>query len=358
MRKLALLLMSAVALSGLAERAAAQSSVTIYGLIDAGIVRESGAVTGPLTKQTSGISNGSRLGFKGSEDLGAGWSALFLLENGFQGDTGALGQGGLLFGRQSYLGLKSTDVGTVTVGRQFTPHYNTLIMLDPFQVGLSGAAINIIPFTGNSSSRMDNSLLYVSPGFAGITGELAYAFGEVAGSSSVQSQWGAALAYANGPINARLGFHYRNNDTPTTKTSGARDTLLAIVYDFGVLKAHLGYGIDQGVNSSLIRNTANAYGNGAPIASTDSRDLLAGITMPFGVHTFLASYIRKDDKTVRNQDASQWAVGYRYALSKRTDIYSSYAKINNRNGAGYTVGSAIEPGSGNVGFALGVRHMF
>ncbi len=200
--------------------------------------------------------------------------------------------------------------------------------------------------------------MYASPAFNGFSGEVVYGAGETAGSTSSQSQWGGALAYSGGPLNVRLGYHYRNNDTATTKTSGGRDTLLAVTYNFGFLKAHFGYGIDQGVNSSIARSAANNFGHGLPISSTDSRDLLLGVTVPFGPHTFLASYIHKDDKTALDQDANQYAVGYRYSLSKRTDLYASYAHITNKNGAGYTVGSSIEAGGGNGAYSVGIRHMF
>jgi predicted porin len=133
--------------------------------------------------------------------------------------------------------------------------------------------------------------------------------------------------------------------------------VLAAVYDFGVVKLHGLYDWNRGLNSSVLRNTANPFGRPA-IASTDSRDALIGVTVPFGVHAFLASYIRKDDRTGFNQDASQVALGYRYSLSKRTDVNVAIAKIDNRNGASYTVGSAIESGSGDRSAMVGLRHAF
>jgi len=336
----------------------AQSSVTIYGLIDTGIVVESGGAAGHVTKLTSGISGGSRIGFKGTEDLGGGMSALFLLETGFQNDTGALGQGGLLFGRQSYVGLGG-NFGTVTAGRQYTPQYLVLSAVDPFGTGYAGDAANLMPNTGNGASRMDNTIKYASPNFGGVTGELAYGFGETAGSTKAASQIGAAVGYANGPLNVRLGFHGRNNDTVTTQTGSGRSTLLGATYNFGPVKLHAAYGINKGLNSSPLRNTVNPYGTTPIVASTDSADILVGVTVPFGVqHTFLASYIRKNDKTALNQDADQFALGYRYALSKRTDLYAMYAHIKNKNGAPYTVGSSIEAGSGNSAWNMGIRHTF
>jgi predicted porin len=346
-------------LGALAGTASAQSSVTVYGIIDAGFVAERGAAAGSVNKLTSGVASGSRIGFKGTEDLGGGMSALFLLENGFSVDTGALGQGGLLFGRQAYVGLGG-GFGTVTLGRQYTPQYLTLAFADPFGTGLAGDAANIMPNSGNAASRMDNAVKYVTPDMSGITGELVYGFGEVANDNSAGRQFGAAVAYKGGPLGVRLGYHNRNNDTATVKnTSDGKNTLLAATYDFGMAKAHAAYGVNKGTNSSPLRNTTNPFGSVvAPSASTDSADWLVGATIPFGASTVLVSYVHKNDKTAANQDASQWAVGYRYALSKRTDLYTSYAHISNKNGAGYTVGSAIEAGSGDSAFNVGVRHSF
>lgn len=346
-------------LGAMAGAASAQTSATIYGIVDAGFVAESGGAAGNLRKLTSGVASGSRLGFKGTEDLGGGMKALFLLENGFNADTGTLGQGGALFGRQAYVGLGS-GFGTVLLGRQYTPQYLTLAFADPFGTGMAGDAANIMPNSGNAASRMDNTIKYVSPDLSGFSGEVAYGFGEVADDNTAARQYGLAVGYKGGPLAVRLGYHNRNNDTATVKgTSDAKNTLLAGTYDFGIAKAHLAYGHNKGTNSSPLRNATNPFGSlVAPTPSIDSRDALIGVTVPFGPHTVLASYVRKDDKAAPNQDANQWAVGYRYALSKRTDLYTAYARIKNKNGAGYTVGSAIEAGSGNKAFNLGIRHAF
>ncbi len=344
---------------GSVTTASAQSAVTVYGLLDMAVVHESGGSAGSVTKITSGVSAGSRLGFKGTEDLGNGLSALFLLENGFQADTGAMGQGGLLFGRQAYVGLHG-GFGSVLVGRQYTPEYLVVVFADPFGSGYVGDTKNIVATTGNSFSRMDNTVKYLSPTVAGLTAELAAAPGEVAGDSASGRQFGGSLAYAAGPLQVRVGYHNRNNDTATLKnTENARNTVIAAVYDFGVAKAHFLYGVNHGLNSSVLRNTANPFGQAiTPVASTDSRDALVGLTVPFGPHALMASYIYKDDRTALNQNASQIAVGYRYTLSKRTSLYAVYSRIDNRNGASYTVGSAIESGSGDKAASVGISHAF
>jgi len=346
------------AFSGIAS---AQSAVTVYGILDAGIVNERGGVAGSVTKLTSGVASASRLGFKGSEDLGGGLSANFVIESAVKVDTGETDAAGV-FSRQTYVGLKSAAAGALTLGRQYTPLYNTVTQVaDPFGAGYAGSAKNLLPTTG-SNTRTSNTIVYTSPNFSGFSGELAYSLGEVANSNSAGRQIGAALGYANGPLNVRLAYNNHNNDTATVKTNEiGTDTLLAANYDFGPVKGYLAFGRDKGTNSAALPNTSNPYGAPAtalPKASTDSRDLLVGVAVPFGASTVLASYIRKDDRTVSNQDANQWAIGYIYALSKRTNLYSSYAKISNKNGAGYTVGNNTEVGSGDKAFNVGVRHSF
>jgi predicted porin len=337
----------------------AQSAVTAYGLIDMAVVRESGGSAGSVTKLTSGVSVGSRLGFKGTEDLGNGLSAVFVLENGFQGDTGTIGEGGLLFGRLAYVGLHGS-FGSVLIGRQYTPQYTVVAFADPFGSGYVADSKNMVATSGNAFSRMDNTVKYLSPTVAGLTMELAAAPGEVSGDSASGRQVSGSIAYAAGPLQIRVGYHDRNNDTATpTNAKSARNAVVAAVYDFKVIKAYALYGVNRGFNSSVLRNTANPFGQAtAPVASTDSRDTLVGLTVPLGPHTLLASYIQKDDRTTFNQDANQIAIGYRYTVSKRTSVYAVHARIENKNGAGYTSGNASESGTGNRGTSVGISHSF
>jgi len=358
LRKRLAMLAAMSPLAGTAGTALAQSSVTVFGLLDVGLVRESGGAAGTATKVSSGVANGSRLGVKGTEALGQGWAALFMLESGIQLDTGAVGQGGVLFGRQSWVGLRG-PAGTLTVGRQYTPHFDTIVLADPFASGQVGDAKNLMPSTGDATTRMTNTVKYASQDRGGFSGELAYAPGEAAGSASAGRQFGAAAAYAAGALRLRLGYHYRNVDTAAGRRGGARNALLAATWEVGRVKAHAGYGVDKGPESSPLRNPGNPYGYAVPPAgSTDSTDLLLGLTVSAGAHTFMASYVRKDDRSGFGRDAVQFALGHRYALSKRTDTYLALAHIGNRNGAGYAVGNAIEAGSGNRALSAGVRHQF
>ena len=353
-------LISIAILGAMSTAAYAQSNVTIYGTVDAGIVSERGGLAGTANKITSGVGSASRLGFKGTEDLGGGLSAIFVLETGFRVDTGALDNtNNQLFNRQSFVGLSSKEVGTLTLGRQYTPYYETLRdVADPFALGYAGTAKNLFPVVGDQT-RTSNSVVYQTPTYEGFKGEVAYTLGEQAGNATTGREYGAFVSYSNGPLNARVAYNARNNDTATVTTNGlGHNALLAVNYDFAVAKAFFAYGKDKGTNSAALAN-ATAFTVAPVAASTDSTDILVGATVPVGPQgTVMASYTRKDDKNVANRDADQWAVGYSYALSKRTSTYVAYAKIKNKNGASYTVGNNSEAGTGDKAFNLGLKHTF
>ncbi|HZW11607.1 MAG TPA: porin, partial [Noviherbaspirillum sp.] len=174
-------LLALAVLGAFAGAASAQTNVTIYGLVDASIERNddnNGPITWGMRDANSFNSgkNGSRLGFKGTEDLGGGLSALFVLESGFQVDSGAMRGDGGLFSRQAYVGLQG-GFGTVKLGHQYTPMHLALDTIDPFGTGMAG---NIAYQFNNNGTRMSNTVNY-SYSAAGFTGQAAYSFGEVAG---------------------------------------------------------------------------------------------------------------------------------------------------------------------------------
>ncbi len=363
MKKLHIALAVAGALTGTAH---AQTNVEIYGVVDMGFVRETGTVTGLTTgtsaailptgnKLSSGAQSGTRLGFKGSEDLGGGAKALFVLETGIAGDAGGFTQGNLAFARQSFVGLQS-DQGTLTLGRQYTSYFLTLNQVaDPFMSGLAGNAQNLMlpaavpaglpaatdPATlaaePDRAIRMNNAIKYVSPLRNGLSGEVAYGFGEMTGNSGGNRILTASVGYSGNPLNVRIAYYRKNNRADTDKMESV---LLAANYDFGVAKIFAAY-------------ADNDWFIGK------SRDFLIGTTVPFGPHTFLASYIRKTGRgAFDGDDANQFAVGYTYSLSKRTNLYAAYGRINNDGAAKFTVGTNSENGTSNKGFNLGVRHTF
>lgn len=350
-----------IALLGtISPTALAQSSVTIYGMVDAGIEAERGGAAGNIVKVSSGIGSASRLGYRAVEDLGGGVAALFVLESGLLVDTGASDVAGQAFNRQAFLGLKSRELGSITLGRQYTLTYNALGQVgDPFGAGLAGSAKNLFPVAG-ASLRANNSIVYTSSAVNGFTAEALYAVGEVAGNSTAGRQFNLGLNYSKGPLNARLAYNNRNNDTAAVTTNSiGHNTLFVANYDFRIAKLFFAYSADKGMNSAPLNNaTAKPYGRVFG-PTLEGNDVLLGAQVPVGVAgTVIASWIRKNDKTAANQDAAQYAVGYTYALSKRTNAYASYGMMKNRNGAGYTVGNNSEAGSGDRATNVGVRHSF
>ena len=336
------------ALALTAAAAQAQSQIKIYGVADAGLVTEYGTPAGSSPAIGSGLASGSRLGFKGTEDLGNGLSAVFVLEGGYNIDTGKAGQGGLRFGRQAFVGLRGT-FGGVTVGRQYSPYYRAIRdVADPFEDGLAGQATNVM--AGNH--RMDNAVVYSTPAFAGWSAEVAYGAGEVphmAGAQDIGKDMGkdmgkdrkrvfsGVVSYAQGPLVVMLGHHHREDALTPDHT---RNTILAARYTQGAVMAH----------AALVASR--------DLAGARSRDALLGLTWKHGPHRVLLSAVQRDDRSALRRDARQYGAGYLYGLSPRTDLYAAYGHIDNRNGAAFTVGNATDSGTGNAAVNLGIRHCF
>ncbi|MTW11779.1 porin [Pseudoduganella eburnea] len=344
----------------------AQSNVAIYGVVDAGLVLERGTPAGNTSNVSSGVASGSRLGFKGTEDLGNGLSAGFVVESGFGIDTGASGQGGLTFGRQSFVSLSSNTLGTISAGRQYSPYYKLLRDIgDPFSDGLAGQAPNLMV----PNRRMDNSLVYASPTLAGWSAGLAYSAGEVAGDMTRKRALSGAINYEQGPLNVGLA-HFRRESA--TAAQHAYNTLLAARYKLGNYTLHAAFADNRGMGTVGGGGTSLLAGGGSGTITTattvitnatvgtpgaSSRDVVLGLCANFGPHSFAGSVVQHLDRSPANQDARQYGVAYLYALSKRTDLYTAFARINGRNGAPFTVGNATDDGKGHSAFNLGLRHL-
>ena len=352
-------------LGAFAGSACAQSTVTMYGVLDAGLNYESTAgtsTTGNLFSLQSGISAPSRIGFKGSEDINSSLKAIFDLEAGIQINNGTSTDTGTLFNRQSWLGL-SGDFGSVMVGRQFTPMYNAVYAIDPFELGMAGNAGNLMHLgganlvgnvvvggntlaleNGGGSQSQNNSLRYVSHDWNGFSLEANYGMGGQAGNTNDGTESGATVNYNNGPVMLLASFDNVNaiNNSNTFKTTLVGGSLNWT--DYGVpLKTNFGYQTNKG--SDLV-NSANI----------DSTDLLLGLRIPVGPHEVLFSYIHSDNK-IDGGKGDQYALGYTYALSKRTTFYSSVGKIINKNDD-FTTGNASNAGYGVKVIDMGLRHAF
>ena len=323
----------ALALMGAFSGAAfAQSSVTIYGIVDMGLVRDDNGA-GAKTSLDSGIQNGSRLGFKGVEDLGSGLKANFVLEMGLKTDTGASDQGGLAFGRQAYVGL-SGDFGSVNLGRQKSVTYDIGDTIDPFHIGLAGDINRLF----KTSTRTDNAVTYSTTNLGGFVGSLQYGFGEVAGNNSGNRKVGVSGVYSEGPVYAAIAYE-KLNDAAGNDANAGKKTFVGGTYDFTVVKAHAAYETIKG-------------------GTNDDRVWMIGATVPFGPGAFVADYTQSKNKAVDNADAKQFAIGYTYDLSKRTDIYTSFSRTTVDNNAGPTKYTMAAGGQTDKLINVGIRHKF
>jgi len=212
MKRIALSTLS-LALLGAAGAAHAQSSVTLYGLIDESIqyVHNANPANDNLFQTFAGNLQGSRWGLKGSEDLGGGLKAIFQLENGFNPNNGALGQGNKMFGRQAYVGVTHDAYGTLTLGRQYDP---VVDLVQPLTADNYFGSTFTTPGdvdNNDNSSRTNNAIKYVSPVWAGFQFEGMYALGGVAGSTGAGQTWSGAATYSVGPVGLAAGYIRMDN---------------------------------------------------------------------------------------------------------------------------------------------------
>ncbi|OZI38280.1 porin [Bordetella genomosp. 10] len=383
-------LLAAALLAGFAGVAQAETSVTLYGIVDLGVAyQQIKGLSGTGSDKASrfGLSNGgqsgSRWGLRGSEDLGDGLRAVFTLESGFTAGNGQMAQNSRLFGRQATLGLASNSWGQLDFGRQTNVASKFFSAIDPFQEGFNLANIGTA-FSSANTTRYDNMVLYQTPVFGGFQAGAGYSF-NVDDTNSAQSGFNtdhnqrgitAGLRYVNGPINLAAGYDQLNRSNTDTTGGNSGDKIRAWLvggsYDFEVLKLSLAYGQTRGgwIQASSI--------NGAPMTNgslTDGQTLpgnlstnvyrsglrvnsyMVGLSAPIGGSTSVfGSWQRLDPNngnyyTSGNNDETTnvFSVGATYNLSKRTNLYAV---------ASYAKDYAFVDGLKTTVVALGVRHMF
>ncbi|MDQ3060729.1 MAG: porin [Pseudomonadota bacterium] len=309
----------------------AQSSVTVYGLIDLSIgstkpvggVSQTGIDSGKLTT--------SYFGFRGTEDLGGGLSAVFKLEGFLRADTGASGRfnGDTQFSRNAVVGLSSKDWGSLMLGRNTTPLFVSTLSFNAFgdSFGYSPSIRHYFTSgTVTGDSAWSNSVLYASPDFGGLKfGLIAAAKGGANGNSN-GANWGANAGYAAGPLSAALVFQDVKKDG-TAAVDDTRTWQLGGSYDFGVAKTFVQLG--------EVRNS-----------TTDKTYRLAdaGARIPVGNGNVLLQYGRLTPDA--GGKTSTVSLGYSYSLSKRTELYA--ALMHDRK----------EQLSAGSSYSLGLRHRF
>ncbi|WP_295380715.1 porin [uncultured Pseudacidovorax sp.] len=383
--------------------ACAQSSVTMFGIVDAGVSRYEMTARDPLTglqrKQTqTALSNSgnatSRLGFRGVEDLGAGWSASFWLETALANDIGNIGGTGVtsgittsstvFFNRRSTVSL-SGPLGEIRLGRDYTPTFWNDSVFDPFTSNGVGTSIiysatAAAAFGNVNYIRTSNTVSYfLPPNIGGFYGQVSYAFPEkvvtrdIAPNSNDAGRYaGARFGYQNQSLNVALSYgETRLIDTATTGRVN-KSYNVGATYDFEVIKV---FAEASRVRDEFQGSALNAtYTNGL-------NGYLLGLSAPVGAGLIRASY-----STARFLDgrpfvtgsaprADKLALGYTYMLSKRTALYASIAKIDNKNDPAYSGGlppAALSVGGTDpfsvatgrylpkraLGYDFGVRHTF
>jgi predicted porin len=376
----------------------AQSSVTLYGIIDTGVgylssqAPSTGATKGgaSVTKLIEGVWGGERFGFKGVEDLGGGTRAIFQLEEGFNTDTGAESKSGLMFSRASWVGLANDRAGSFTLGRQYTPYYNMTAQYGPtpWLTGAFGAHPGDLDAL-DTDYRVNNSLMYTSPSFGGFKFSGMYALGGVPGSTNAGASWSLGAQYVAGQAGIGVGFARFNNATEgggawsssSTAYSGtgeqgessitngyqnaAAQQRLAVTggytfspqWDVSASYSNVQYiaGPNSGFSTAIF-NTGGAVLHYRPVTSWD---LAAGY-----------SYTRATQANGIQDAASyqQFNLTELYNLSKRTRIYvlEAYQRANGQTlngGKIVTATAAIAEQSAassrsQFGATVGINHQF
>jgi predicted porin len=371
--------LGAIALAALAGPVFAQSSVTMYGVVDLDGQYIDGA--SKALRVTSGGLNGSRIGFKGTEDLGSGNFVDFVLEGGINVDTGSSGQGGALFGRQAFGALRSTTLGTLSAGRQYSSLYvlsndfsafsntpvgpSTAVIggyaggYEPIQGG-SGTATAVTNATGESlnggPARVNNSVRYTTPSFAGFKASVLAGAGEVTGGATKTRLFDGSVRYTANGLDLSLavisdkaaGATAATSANVTTYIAGASYTFDAFVVEGGYLK---------GDDKRAIASTA----------LHDGRAFWLGGSFRSGQSLFKAQWVNNqvDNNAVGATDSkvNAFGLGYQYDFSKRTALYSSIAHFANKgDGVGRfnsSISGLTTATDKNINeFALGIRHSF
>jgi predicted porin len=402
------------ALSGACAVCAAQSSVTIYGIVDAGVTQVSGLRGGTLKQLNSGIMDGSRLGFRVNEDLGGGWRAIGTLEHRLELDNGTIGNrppslsqvpdrlsqaarlglpaafqpvvtavagnigsgvgvnvAGGFWDRQAFVGL-ITPVGAVLAGRQYTPGYEVTATFDIMQTSSSLAAGQVAALPASFDIRLSNSIQYrIQQG--GFTAAAMVAAGE--GSSTTGRFTGVMAMYRGGPFAVGVGYNTRKNER---ELKGLTNAVVGASIEFGASKFSAMVanvkddnptgvsGIAASVTSSVGATNAlliqNAFINAL---KQDAQLAHIGYRLTLGESTFYAAFTQFNDKRPANADTRSFGVAYSYALSKRTDINAVVTRFDNSGlgqaapgGAGYLGGVTDTAGTDSTSVALGLRHRF
>jgi len=367
----------------------AQSSVTLYGIIDAGVAythnnaSAAGNAASKIGFNGSGNMSGDRWGLKGSEDLGGGLKTVFQLESGFDIGSGKLNQGGREFGRQAFVGLSTAASGTVTLGRQYDPVVDMIQPLteDNYFGSIFGTPGDVDNYDDNF--RVSNAVKYVSPNFNGFQVEGLYAMGSVAGQTTAGQSYSLAASYTNGGLGLAAGYFY-------TKTSS--NTLFASTADTNDGDTAVNAAFADGAQSLGIGRVAGQYAFGAITVGGSYSNVkyrpLTNMGLFASAETFNSGsayanyqlnpatllglgYTYMKSSGVTSASYNQLSVGSDYNLSKRTDLYAVLAYQKANGDALNAAGTAVVNANASIGsfgspsgngtqelVMMGIRHKF
>lgn len=351
---------TAACVAGIACTAQAQSSVVLFGVADAAVRHVDNEGSGTITSLVSGAGSTSRLGFRGSEDLGRGLAAGFWLEHGIALDSGTPAGGNTFFDRRATLSLVSKSLGELRFGRDYTPTYIAWSRHDPFShVGVAGS--NNVAGSGptgpiraafgsnpNTTVRASNSGQYVLPGgLGGFEGVLMVAAGEggtlASGANKLQ---GLRLGWAGGGFGVVAALAETTNEQTGTGNK-FKDTVLGGNAAFGPVKLTL---VWRQFEYTTAKHT----------------NTLLGVVWGLGSGEVKASYIRANlsgrvgSTVIDGNDATQIGLGYVHHLSKRSALYATLSRLDNEGAGSFVIpgGPALVPGRTSTGVEAGLRHNF
>jgi len=364
-------LLAAAMLTTFAGVAQAETSVTLYGVIDTGLgynkIKGDG-YDGSKLGMINGIQAGSRWGLRGSEDLGDGLRAVFKLESGFDSGHGSRAQNGRLFGRQATIGLTSDAWGTVEFGRQATVGSNYLADIDPFYTSYTQSNLGL-GFSAANTMRWDNMVMYRSPSMSGFEFAAGYSFNaddtnaNETGFRTADNSRGITVGarYVQGPLNFTLTYDQLNgsNRAAIDHDATPRQYAAGISYDLEVVKLAAAYGRTTDgwfVGQDLPGGTpfSDEFGTNRYVDGFKANAYMLGATLPVGGASSVFTswqHVSPSNDRLTGGDANMnvWSVGYTYDLSKRTNLYAygSYGKDY-----------AFIDGLKSTAAGVGIRHVF
>ena len=364
--KKTLVALAVMAVAGAASAQIAPNSVTLYGVLDAGVqmttvatnsVDVAGANVG--LQQNGSFLNGNRWGMKGTEDLGGGMSALFQIESGFNIDTARSAQGGRLFGRQAFVGLKG-DFGKLTLGRQYT-HLDTL--WGTYDAGEYGANSAMAFAWGGGTvgdiGRIDNTIQYDTPSMSGFSASLQFAPGEdKATGRDASSYTGALFGYSAGALSVHAAW-----ESASIKAAGTFDTAnVAAVANPTVVGAGVNTLATTALGISYDLVAAKLFG-GVNMASADAgvkeTGYMIGAIIPAGVSTINLTWGTETRSAANMVDGTGTGfaghVRYNLSASKRTSIYAGF--LSGKSTLPVATGAAQPETSVNT-YMAGLKHVF